>query len=225
MNTKQLVSLGYVNVTGLACRSFGQDEMKFSVPTLQEYPTRRHISGEDFIFLLLENGKTWYKSVDLSKTIRSSLYYHDDLFIIAMDSRNPENTSGTPLIYPFELDANELDQRKLDPDCLIPPSVGIVSSAEIMARISGAITQKVGDFTNCLLRTEARHLVPFPNNEYLRAFDSSRVQDIPLPNDQIRSLYMLVVLQAQMDGRFPYGLSYTDFKALVTIPQPPLRCK
>lgn len=226
--------MGYVNVTGLTCRSFGQEDMKFSVPALYEYPSQSiyehqsqqgHISGKDFIFILLANGKTWYKKIDLTTTSRASLYYHDGTKIIAMNSQNPENTRGTVLAYPFTFDKNEFEQRKNDPDCLIERPTDVISSAEIMRRISLVTIQNVHYFINYLLKTESSHLIQFPNDNYLKVFNSSIIQDFPLPHDQTRNLYILVVIQAQREECFPLDLTYIQFMALVTEPQPKFRCK
>ncbi len=234
MKNQQLSLMGYTNVTGLACRSFGQEEMKFSVPTMYEYPSQplyehrseHHISGKDFIFLLLANGKTWYKKIDLTTTSRASLYYHDGPTVVSMNSKHPDNTRGTVLAYPFDFDDTELEKRRFDPECVIEKSTDVISSAEIMLKISTVTIQNVNNFLKYLWKTESKHLLPFPNDTYLKAFGSRITQDIPLSDDQIRNLYILVIIQAQREGCFPYNLTYAEFMALVvTEPQPPFRCK
>lgn len=223
----QLLRIGYINVTGMTCLSYGQEGMRFRVPTASEYPDLKHISGDNFIFVLLKNGQTWFKDVDLSIVSRAAtLYYHDGIKIVAMDgSRNPVNTQGTVMFYPFEFEQGELEKRKLDPDCVIvEKSSHVISSAAIMKIISDAINRSV---TNCLNRLfmGGKDLKQFPNQPFLEAFNSTLVQDVPLPDNHLRSFYMMVILQAQIEGKFPYNLSHQEFIDLVEIPQPPMRYK
>jgi len=223
MQQNQLSRMGYTNVTGLTCLSYGQDDMRFLVPSIEDHPGKMHISGKDFIFLLLENGQTWYKSVNLEIANRCSLYYMKDSTIVAMDSRNPVNTQGTVLAYPLKFDREELQMRKTDPDCLIKIPDDVISSAEIMRTISEAIAISTHDFLNYLLGKDYSDLKQFPNKAFLEAFDSDLVQDEPVHQYELRNLYMLVVLQVQRDGKFPYKLSIDEFASLVTLEKSAMR--
>lgn len=220
----------YINVTGLTCLSYGQESMRFRIPSITDYPGQRHISGKDFIFLILDNGQTWFKRVDLDNGgMRIHLQYTDPDTgrVITMDGRNPENSHGTVLAYPFEFEDGELEMRKLDPDCVIlEKSNHVISPAAIMNIISSTITQSVENFIYRLITgRNNKELKQFPNKPFLEAFNSTLKQENPLPDDHLRNFYMMVIFQAQIEGKFPYNLSHNKFVALVEVPQPPMRFK
>lgn len=225
---QQLIRTAYINVTSLTCLSYGQESMRFRVPSVTDHPGQRHISGKDFIFLLLDNGQTWFKRVDLDNGgMRIHLQYTDPDTgrVITMDGRNPVNTQGTVLVYPFEFEDGELEKRKLDPDCvIIEKSSHVISLTAIMKIISATITESVENFIDRLTVIK-RELRQFPNKPFLETFNSTLVQESPLPEDHLRNFYIMVIIQAQIEGKFPYTLSHSEFIDLVEVPQPPMRFK
>lgn len=226
----ELYKNGYVRVDGIIAFVYGKEEYSFLIPKPNDYPGKKYIAGNDFIFIFeaLSN-QTWFKKIDLTQgAYRSSLFYigyeltgEDD-----NESKYGVNVWKTAFScwFNFTFDSEQFGARKFS--YLYDPELAeetYHSPESVLISLSGDRASLMDQFLLYLIKSDDGDLIPFPNKDFHESFGFILDTKKPVLFDGTRHMYMLIVLKSWRDGKFPQNLTMADFFEMVTISQSPLR--
>ncbi len=211
---EEFIGMGYVNVTGMICRSHGVD---FIVPGGEDYSDKKCLVGADFIFHFDREGyKTWYKRVNLSDgEFRSSLFLVDDLSVFGDESEFSVNVRQTAFAYPFSFDEDEFRIREMSCGYEFDRTGDEISCELAYMIISGNIASITDELIKFLLNVDDLSLKPLPDVNITRRFGVSFAVNNPIDFTNLRHAYMFMVLYAQRNFKFPEGITLKGFKSMV----------